>query len=141
MPLFIDGQPTGLLTHDKGYRLHHTKWLHFTETGVLTGFQITEGRINVIPALNETPPDVDASRLHGTLVKLGAVMAETGLPMELEPVLFEIAVSEGEPAFEGLLPPLTAIIAAAGLEFENLMIVPAGFDWDEWLAAQAEEFE
>jgi hypothetical protein len=138
LPLLIDGEPAGVNTHDKGYRLHHTKWLHLTEPGVLTGFEIVEGALNVVPRLGEEPTTEDAARLRSVLVNAAKVMGETGLPMELEPLLFEVAVAEGEPAFKRLLPPLTAIIEDAGLEYENLMIVPAGFDWDAWYEGQAD---
>jgi hypothetical protein len=136
LPLLIDGEPAGVATHDKGYRLHHTKWLHLTEPGALTGFEIVDGSLNVVPRLGEEPTIEDARRIHGTFVNAAKVMTETKLPMELEPLLFEIAVAEGEPAFKRLLPPITRIIEAAGLEYENLMIVPAGFDWDAWYEAQ-----
>jgi hypothetical protein len=136
LPLLIDGEPVGVNTHDKGYRLHHTKWLHLTESGTLTGFEIVDGSLNVVPRLGEVPAIEDARRIHGTFVNAATLMNETKLPMELEPLLFQIAVSEGEPAFKRMLPPITRIIAAAGLEYENLMVVPAGFDWDAWYQEQ-----
>jgi hypothetical protein len=136
LALLIDGVPVGVNTHDKGYRLHHTKWLHLTEHGTLTGFEIVDGSLNVVPRLGEEPAIEDARRIHGTFVNAATLMNETKLPMELEPLLFQIAVSEGEPAFKRLLPPITRIIAAAGLEYENLMVVPAGFDWDAWYQEQ-----
>ncbi len=136
LPLLIDGEPVGVNTHDKGYRLHHTRWLHLTEPGVLTGFEIVDGSLNVVPRLGEEPTIEDARRIHGTFLNAAKVMTESQLPMELEPLLFEIAVADGDPAFKRLLPPITRIIDAAGLEYENLMIVPAGFDWDGWYEAQ-----
>jgi hypothetical protein len=136
LALLIDGEPVGVNTHDKGYRLHHTKWLHLTESGTLTGFEIVDGSLNVVPRLGEVPAIEDARRIHGTFVNAATLMNETKLPMELEPLLFQIAVSEGEPAFKRMLPPITRIIAAAGLEYENLMVVPAGFDWDAWYQEQ-----
>lgn len=136
LPLLIDGEPVGVNTHDKGYRLHHTKWLHLTQPGTLAGFEIVDGSLNVVPRLGEDPTIENARRIHGTFVNAAKVMTETRLPMELEPLLFEIAVADGEPAFKRLLPPITRIIEAAGLEYENLMIVPAGFDWDSWYREQ-----
>jgi hypothetical protein len=136
LPLLIDGEPLGVNTHDKGYRLHHTRWLHLTQPGTLTGFEITEGRLNVVPRLGEEPVPEDARRLHGTFLNAAKLMGETGVPMELEPLLFEIAVAEGEPAYRGVLAPITRIIEAAGLEYENMLIVPAGFDWDAWYSEQ-----
>lgn len=132
LPLMIDGEPAGVDTHDKGYRLHHTRWLHLTEPGVLTGFEITEGRLNVVPRLGEEPSMEDAARIRGVLANVAATVAESGAPMELEPLLFEIAVAAGDPAFGRVLPPITAILEAAGLEYENMMVVPVGFDWDAW---------
>ncbi len=136
LPLLIDGEPVGVNTHDKGYRLHHTKWLHLTQPGTLTGFEIVDGALNVVPRLGEEPTVEDARRIHGTFANAVKVMTETKLPMELEPLLFQLAVADGDPAFKRLLPPITAIIETAGLEYENLMIVPAGFDWDAWYQEQ-----
>lgn len=140
LPLSIDGEDTGVVTHDKGYRLHHTRWLHLTEPGVLTGFRLEDGRIDVIPRLDDAMLASDVSVIVGALERFGQVMSETKLPMELEPVLFEIAAAGDRSAFGRVLPPMTRLLEDAGLEYENMMIVPAGFDWDEWLAAQAEAY-
>ncbi|MDH4115908.1 MAG: hypothetical protein OEW30_00770 [Acidimicrobiia bacterium] len=141
LELLIDGEATGLRTYDKGYRLHHPRWLHLTEEGRLTGFKIQGGTLDVLTRVEPVPDSESSAALVRAFQRLGEAMAESGLPMELEPVLFELAAAGDRRLFSGVMPPVTHLLEVAGLEHENMLIVPAGFDWDAWLSAQAEEFE
>lgn len=138
LPLTIDGEDTGLRTHDKGYRLHHHRWLHLTDPEQLTGFAVSPEGFDVVPAIGDDPDPDDDGPLAILWRQVAAKIAEAGVPVELEPLLLEMAATG---VFQGTVPPVTWMLDGAGLEAENMMVVPRGFDWDAWYDAQAEDFE
>lgn len=137
LPLVIDGEPSGVSTFDKGYRLHHQRWLPLTEAEVLTGFTLRGGELHVTSQIEE-PEIADDAPILVLLSKIADNIESTAVPVEIEPLLIEV-VSKG--VFAGTVLPITELLDRVGLEVENMMVVKAGFDWDAWYAAQAAEFE
>lgn len=138
VPLSIDGEDTGVSTHDKGYRLHHQRWLHLTDPEQVTGFTFSAEGLDVTPAVGPDPVLDPESPLGLLLAEVARRIEAAGVPAEVEPLLFEIA-SKG--VFAGTLPPITWMLDDVGLECDNMMVVPKGFDWEAWFDAQAAEFE
>jgi hypothetical protein len=137
LPLVVDEEATGVATFDKGYRLHHHRWLPFTEMEVLTGFTVRDGALHVTSQIAE-PEMPDDSPLLTLLGEVAENIEQAGVPIEVEPLLLEI-VSKG--VFAGTLLPISELLERVGLEIENQMVVNQGYDWDAWYDAQAEEFE
>jgi hypothetical protein len=120
-----------------GYRLHHQRWLPLTEPEVLTGFVVRDGAMHVIPQIAE-PELADDAPIMVLLASVAANIENAAVPVEVEPLLLEIAAKG---VFTGMLLPITELLERVGLEVENLMVVKEGFDWDAWYEAQAAEFE
>jgi hypothetical protein len=137
LPLFVDGEPTGVATFDKGYRLHQHRWLPLTEVEVLTGFTFRDGELHVSPQIAE-PEIADDAPVVVLLGQIAENIQEAGVPIEVEPLLLEI-VARG--VMTGTLLPLSELLERVGLEIENQMVVNQGYDWDAWYDAQAAEFE
>lgn len=138
VPLSIDGEAAGVNTHDKGYRLHHQRWLHLTDPEQVTGFRFSAEGLEVTPAVGHDPEFDLESPLGVLLSEIAQRIEAAGVPVEVEPLLFEIA-SRG--VFAGTVPPITWMLDDVGLECDNMMVVPKGFDWEAWYDAQAAEFE
>lgn len=137
LPLVIDGEAAGVNTHDKGYRLHHQRWLHLTQDEVLTGFTVEDGELRVDTQVDEPEID-DQSALMTVLRRIADAFEDAGAPVEVEPLLMEIAAKG---VLTGTLLPFTELFERVGLETENMLVVKTGFDWDAWFDAQAQEFE
>lgn len=137
LPLIIDGEDSGVATYDKGYRLHHHRWLPLTEAEVLTGFTRRDDGLHVTPQIEE-PEIPDDAPIMQLLQQIAANIDDIGAPVELEPLLLEIAARG---VLVGTLLPIGELLDRAGLETENMMVVRTGFDWESWYDDQASAFE
>ena len=128
VPLTVDGAHTNLVTGEDV--IHEDRWIGGVEPGVLTGFRLRNGTLDVLPQVRPTPGAPGG--LVAVFRDLAAVVEENRAPAEVDPFLFEIMV-DNRPAIGSILPPLTVIAAEAGMEVSDGYLVTAGWDWDEWM--------
>jgi hypothetical protein len=128
VPLTVEGGHTNLVTAED--TIHEERWIGGVEPGLLTGFRLRNGTLDVTPRIRPAPPVPDG--LVAVFRELAAVVDENRAPAEVDPFLFEIMV-DNRPVIGSVLPPLTVLAAEAGMEVSDGYLVTAGWDWDEWM--------
>lgn len=132
LPLTVGGAHTGLVTGAD--LLHEGRWLDRVVEGVLTGFRLRNGTLDVVPAVD--PPPAVTAGIRDVFRRLAELVEEHRAPAEVDPFVFEMLV-DSRSAVPAVVPPITELAAAAGLEVDDGYLVTSGWNWDDWMDDQA----
>jgi hypothetical protein len=119
--------------------LHAKHWLFDTEEGKLTRMRIGPGRVEIDTVIESVPQVADDDVLVKVIEGLAETITEQRVPASLVDFMVEVAMARAD-VFGVERPPLTELLAAAGLVVRDDNLVPTDMEWEDWLTAEAESW-
>jgi hypothetical protein len=119
-------------------------WLGDVEPGDLLGFRLNAGEIELIPDVAEPPvSDLMLAQLRAAYDRFDD---SDGKPVALDELFYEVAAAAPGLVKGAVLPPLSTLVAASGLEISHGYVAPTGTDWDmfwrlRWVVGIAADHE